>query len=236
MGRRDENGRYVCNVHPIALRARATGEVYAFWPDTGCPALLRAFAARRAAPAHPMSLALRATLQEDDADCMQNLLLVRCINGAISNYSGGGVSHSFSFPPDSPLVVREDTPIPACDALVLEALLVKKMLLDNPGVGVDEFLARDDFAFALYRFLDHLESLSENASVLNLVGMLKSDIDACRNIEYETPGCGAVWDVEETAARENPSSTPCSLDKVFSPGFYALDKDTGSGLKSATEL
>ena len=230
MGRRDENGKYVCNTHPIALRSRDTGEVYAFWPGTGCPALLRAFAARRAAPAHPMHLVRRAALQEEGSGYMQSLLLVRCINCAISNYSRGGVSNSFSF--SGSLMVREDIPIPACDALVLEALLVKKMLLDNPGVSVDEFLARDDFAFALHRFLDHLESLSENVTVMNLVGMLKSDIDACRNIENETLGCGAVWDVDETVPREaivvkdvrGKAKNGCPLDKVFASGFYASSR------------
>jgi hypothetical protein len=95
-------------------------------------------------------------------------------------------------------------------------------VLDNPETEFLDLIKNEDIAFTIYRFLDHMESTTDNVTAMNFVGMMKSDIDELWNIECDTPKSERLWDMEDARPSVNANSTPCPLGRIFEPGFYTI--------------
>jgi hypothetical protein len=229
MGYVTEDNKYCINHHPVIFRRRDTGEPRIFWPDTGCSLLLASFAAIKGEPDHPMARIRKAVLCPID---IVEGWLARCINSAITYHFSPlaeppiedcNQSRLRTTPQQSEFADTDDTEN-ICDSISLEALIVKKMVLDNPDTDFLELIKNEDIAFAIYRFLDHMEEKTDSVTAINLVGMMKSDIDELWNIKLETENSKRLWDIEDALPSVNANSTPCPLGRVFEPGFYAIER------------
>jgi len=228
MGYVTQDDEYCTNLHPVAFRCRATGVVRDFWPDTGCPVLLAAFRDAKIRKDRAMENVYSATLCIRDSTID---LLYRLVQFTLDHLILSGENPDR--PPGPPPGNGCAWPDFICDSIALEALIVKKMILDNPEEQMRALVAREDFAFAIYRFADHIESMTRNVNIMNFIGMVKMVIDERWNIELETDDSPRLWDIEDASPQDNPNSTPCPLALVFAPRFYALQQRPEIYSKSA---
>jgi hypothetical protein len=61
--------------------------------------------------------------------------------------------------------------------IVQQSLIVEEILSNNQEKKFSELVANKEFAATIVRFLDYVELISDNVSIMNAIGMMKTIID-----------------------------------------------------------
>jgi hypothetical protein len=101
---------------------------------------------------------------------------------------------------DMDLLIRLlDTVFENSDVL-LQAVVIKSLLRGNGAVSFREFINNKNIAVIVFRYLQHIERITDNVNCLTYVGILKSIIDDKWNMEAPEK---ELVQINETTASDN---------------------------------